>query len=227
MSDRPVERPPELWDRGCAADGGRNEFVVPAIVEAAGKYDLSSVIDIGCGSGYIAREAARGTPRGIAWRLLDYAPEMLAFARGRCVDTANTEFILHDLRLESRHLPRSQLGYVAYTFLDFPLDDGIARNVAGLIAAGGLLLVFMPDVLEDVIEAAALNPAVLDDYRAGHCSLEKVDKFTAKNVLFEANRVEDVIRRFLRAGLTLTELTTHRSEKGKFHYMLTFRAELG
>lgn len=222
-----MERPPDLWDAGCVADDIRNEFVIPAIVKAVERCDPSSIIDIGCGSGYIAREAARGTASGIAWRLLDYAPEMLAFARGRCVDVASTEFILHDLRAEPRDLPGSQLGYVAYTFLDFPLDDRIARNVALLIAAGGLLLIFMPDVLEDVIEAAALDPAVLDDYRAGHCSLVKVDKFTAKNVLFEANRVEDVIRRFLRAGLTLTDLTTHRSEKGKFHYMLTFRAASG
>lgn len=225
FDDSHVERPPDLWDQGCATDEIRNQFVIPAIVEFARKSNPSSIIDIGCGSGYIAREvAARGAPTGIDWRLLDYADEMLSFARTHFAGAAETAFFLHDLRREPRDLPKSLLGFVAYTFLDFPLNDAIARNIASLIAVGGSLLIFMPDVLEDVIEAAAQDPALLDDYRAGHCSLVKTDKFTAKNVLFEANRVEDVIGRFLRTGLSLMDLKTYRSKKGKFHYMLTFRA---
>ncbi|MDH3030141.1 class I SAM-dependent methyltransferase [Methylobacterium fujisawaense] len=225
LSNSPVERPPDLWDQGCATDEIRNQFVIPAIIEVASANDPDSIIDIGCGSGYIAREVeAGGIAKGVAWRLLDYSTDMLSFARSRCTDIERTAFIRHDLRVEPRDIPKSILGYVAYTFLDFLLDETIALHVSDLIMEGGTLLVFLPDVLEDVIEAAGQDPAVLDEYRSGHCSLAKRDKFTSKNVLFEANRVENVIQLFLGAGLVLTHLRTHRSAKGKFHYMLSFRA---
>ena len=225
LNDGPIERPPDLWDQGCATDEIRNDFVIPAILDVASTIGPSSIIDIGCGSGYVAREiVARGAANEIHWRLLDYAGEMLSFARMRVSSAARTEFFLHDLRYEPRDLPKSQLGFVAYTFLDFPLDDVIAHNIASLIATGGTLLIFMPDVLEDVIEAAAQDPTVLHNYRSGHCSIEKTDKFTFKNVLFEANRVENTIQRFLRAYFTLTDLKNFRSKRGKLHYMLTFRA---
>jgi hypothetical protein len=122
----------------------------------------------------------------------------------------------------SGEVPTSDLGFLAYTLLDFSLNEEMTRNIAALIAANGRLIVFLPDVLEDVVERAKEDPGVMDKYIEGHCSLEKKDKFTARNVLFEANRVEYVISMFLDTRMVLTKVDRYESSKRKTHYALEF-----
>jgi SAM-dependent methyltransferase len=220
-----VDRPPELWERGCRTDEIRNSFVVPTLVGIIGRSRPNSVVDIGCGTGYITREvAAQVGPLKPDWRLLDHAPDMLEFAEEMAIPSGRVQYFLHDLTTSPLgQVPVSDLGFLAYTLLDFPLNDEMTHNIAALIAPIGRLIVFLPDVLEDVVERAKEEPGIMDQYIEGHCSLAKKDKFTARNVLFEANRVEYVISMFLETGMFLTKVDRYESSKRKTHHALEFK----
>jgi trans-aconitate methyltransferase len=217
-----VDRSPQLWESGCAQDAVRNTFVIPCLVSAIKHYNPSSVIDIGCGTGYISREVAGKLDRPhISWHLLDRAPEMLSFAREKVRGGTNVQYHQRDLCIDVANGELAcDLGFAAYTFLDFALTGLASENVSELIRPGGRLMVFMPDALEDVIEAGRHRKELLDEYRSGHCTIEKLDKFTRSNVLFEANRVEHVIELFTRKGLVLSELLKHEFDAKRSHYCL-------
>jgi trans-aconitate methyltransferase len=217
-----VDRSPQLWESGCTQDPVRNTFVIPCLVSAIERYEPSSIIDIGCGTGYISREVERRLNRPhISWHLLDRAPEMLAFARDKVRGGTNVQYHRRDLCTDvAKGELACDMGFAAYTFLDFALTALASENVSDLIRPGGQLMIFMPDVLEDVIEAGRLRRELLDQYRSGHCTIEKLDKFTRSNVLFEANRVEHVIELFTRKGLVLAEFLKHEFDAKRSHYCL-------
>ena len=149
---------------------------------------------------------------------------MLEFAKKKEFSPGKTQYFLHDLTTSPKgKVPTSELGFLAYTLLDFSLNEEMAHNITSLISPDGNLIVFMPDVLEDVVETAKQTPHIMDGYLRGHCSLAKTDKFTAKNILFEANRVEYVIWMFLEAGMSLIKIDRYESSKHKIHYALEFK----
>lgn len=229
MSERlpGTRRPPDLWEAGCRTDPIRNSFVVPYLRSAVGRLKPRDLVDIGCGTGYISRAVAeRLQHRPLRWHLVDNSPEMLHFAQQRRV--AHVETVVHNLNLEEPRWedppPASDLGFMAYTLLDLKLSRVLVGNIASLVRPQGTLFVFMPDVLEDVIQAAAVRRETIHDFRRGHCSIEKVDKFTARPVSFEANRFEYVVAEFLRGGFVLEGLENYVSHGDHNHYCLSFRA---
>jgi SAM-dependent methyltransferase len=220
---RVMNRPPDLWEAGCLGDPIRNEFVIPALEEEILQFKPKTIIDIGCGTGFISRMLAKRLSQfPIQWHLLDNEPSMLRFAQEKS-KTART--IFHHLDL-CDHLPNGapecDLGFIAYTFLDVVVTETVVRNISALIKSTKHLLIFMPDVLEDVIHAAQECPALLQEYRMGHCSLEKLDKFTRAKVFFEANRVEHVIGAFVNKGFKLIRLRRHQAAHSHIHYCLEF-----
>ncbi|HMJ79384.1 MAG TPA: hypothetical protein VK507_25590 [Iamia sp.] len=52
-----------LWDEGCRRDAVRNDFVVPALVEALRHSGHSRVIDLGAGTAYVLSELRRRSNR--------------------------------------------------------------------------------------------------------------------------------------------------------------------
>lgn len=99
MSTQLVDRPPTLWEQGCRTDEIRNSFVVPTLAGIVERTRPNSVIDIGCGTGYIARGVAGLVSNpALDWRLLDHAPDMLDFAKEMPVTRGAVQYFLHDLK---------------------------------------------------------------------------------------------------------------------------------
>jgi len=156
----------------------------------------------------------------IAWHLLDNDPGMLLFAKSNEFAAANVSYHCLDILAPNEPPIECQLGFLAYTFLDFELNTLAIKNISSWISPGGHLLLFVPDVLEDVIEAAQSRPALLHDYRRGHASINKLDKFTHSNVLFEANRIEYILELFTSSGFALTMLSKRQFGDVRYHFML-------
>ena len=219
-------RSPDRWDAGCEGDSIRNDFVVPFLAKVIRNAQADVVGDIGCGTGYITREVARHLhPSRVDWHLLDHDDGMLTYARSHCADLEGAHFHRFDLCVENRatQLPDFALGFVAYAFLDIEVNKQVASNTAKLIRPEGLLLLFTPDVLEDVIQMSGQRPELLDEYRRGVCSFKKLDKFTQTDVTFRANRMEALLEFFVSAGFQLLHVEKHQATGDKRHYAFVLK----
>jgi len=200
-------RDPEAWDIGCARDMVRNELVIPHLRELLRRSGARSVIDIGCGSGYIAREVARGLEQSVAWRLIDVDQDTLAYAVRSMSDEHDVQELLIDLTCPAvEGAMQAPFAFAAFTLLEFPMTQTVATNLAAFVDPGGILALYMPDVLADVERAELTTPGLLRRYQRGHCELPKLDKFTQRDYAFHANRLEFIIRDLGAAGLHLVGL---------------------
>lgn len=103
------------------------------------------VLDAGCGSGHLAREALL---RGARVTAVDLAPEMLDAARATCAGVAGS---LTLRQLDLAHLdalqPRRFDRVLAIDVLEHVEDDAAAlRHVAALLRSGGLAVVLVPAI---------------------------------------------------------------------------------
>lgn len=221
------DRPPERWEEGCQHDAIRNGFVIPYIVKIIRFVEPDVVGDIGCGTGYMTRSVRDLLSlTNIQWHLLDCNPAMLKYAREKCAHIEGAAYHEFDLCAvtHAKTMSPVAMGFVAYTYLDIQMTRQVAINTAGLVKPNGHLLVFTPDVLEDVEQAMAENSDMLTHYRHGLCSIiEKQDKFTGQKVTFRANRTETVLEFLLAAGLQLLHIETYRAAGDKLHYCFLFR----
>lgn len=229
-----VTRDPRAWDLGCARDAVRNDLVIPHLREMLRRADPCSVIDIGCGSGYIAREVARSLPNPISWQLLDIDARTLEYAVRSMGEVPVRDHLLDLTRPLDGNELKAPFAFAAFTLMEFAMTPTVAQNLAGLVAGGGTLVLYMPDVLVDIEQAETTTPGLLRRYRAGHCELTKLDKFTQRDYPFHANRLEYVIRDLGTAGMHLVGIdrlprcrSLHSSADAIFCLRFVLPAEAG
>jgi len=207
------------WEDGCKGDDVRNNLVLPHLNQLIDGSKFRSVIDIGCATGYITRLLAnKHQLKGIEWVLLDSSEEMLHFAIAALGSQLSAKFIKVDITNseEVQLVHPADMAFIVFTTLEFRMTKRIAQNVADLLIPGGILAIFLPDVLYDVIKSNPNKEDHLWQYADGHCELPKLDKFTKQPYPFHANRIETIIADFLDAGLQLLRLTIYqRNEVGK------------
>ena len=197
------------WEKGCAGDYVRNSIVIPQLDNILASSRISSIMDIGCATGYIARTLInRRKSSSTTWIFLDRSPDMLTFAKSALRNSVTASFVQADIRdpsLKGRVAP-VDLAFSVFTTLEFPITDAVAANMAGFVAPKGMLVIFLPDMLGDVILAARGHQdlELIEMYMNGHCSLDKIDRFTGQACSFHATRIEFAIANFLDAGLKLT-----------------------
>lgn len=125
------------------------------------------------------------------------------------------------------HRPRraapspAEAAFAVFTFLEFPITPTLARNCAELLSPGGILLVYLPDALADVL--ALGDQGALGGYRDGACVIEKPDHFTGALDAFHATRTELLLSVFLRAPFRLVGLDVlARSDRRESIYCCRF-----
>lgn len=216
---------PRTWDEACALDEVRNEFVVPTIVTIAEGGCPNRVIDIGCGTGYIARSViARLSSESTQWVLLDRNPEMIGFAKSIVPERSNLRYMNLDLEAVAiTDFPDPfDLIILSFSILEMDRLDLLASRIGELAAPSAELLIFLPDTMEDVITAQSKNRGILKKYAEGIAQIEKRNPFTGTYLTFYAHRDLYLVKSFLNVGFRLAQVIRFVTRSNRVHFCLRF-----
>jgi len=216
---------PRTWDEACALDEVRNEFVVPTIVTIAQGGGPKRAIDIGCGTGYIARSViTRLASDFTQWVLLDRNPEMIGFAKSIVPERPDLKYINLDLEAVAiTDFPGPfDLIILSYSILEMDRLDSLASRIGELAAPSAELLIFLPDTMEDVITAQPKNKGIIQKYAEGIAQIEKRNPFTGTYLTFYAHRDLYLVNSFLDAGFRLAQVTRFVTRSNRVHFCLRF-----
>lgn len=203
----------ERWEEGSRDDLMRNSFVIPQIARILGTFRPQTILDIGAGTGYVARTIDGMLGYMPHWTLVDLKEERLALAVAHKPATMNLEAVagnVFDWPLGGR---RFDAVVITFTLLEIEDIDRLCTLLASHMDEGAVLSLAMPDAWVDVLEYARTEPGVVQRYVAGAVAIPKRDKFTGEEYPFRAARMEDLLSRVLAAGFDLFELQHGRVER--------------
>lgn len=215
----------DKWERGCRADPIRNELVIPTLIQMLAETQPRSILDVGCGTGYIAREVDRGLDFAPRWTLLDLDQARLSLAADNAPFGMNYELAQQNLFSLNADELSFDLVLAAFTLLEIPSPLHAVGHLSGLVRPGGQLIVVMPDCLNDVW-ASPISPQAKAEFVSGSAQVEKIDKFTGTPYPFNAVRTEFVIDAALRSGLRLAGLTISGSTEARVFFLRFERAKV-
>ncbi|MGI5269447.1 class I SAM-dependent methyltransferase [Nonomuraea sp. CA-218870] len=212
----------DRWDDGCQSDERRNELVLPYLAGKIRDRNPRTVLDIGCGSGYISRILSRTFADWVIdWILLDDKPDCVRYAVRGVELPARAREIVTDFREPLSSAIGADLAFVVFSLLEFPFTKQVAENLADCVTAGGDLVIVLPDVLEDLMAAQYQEINLLEQYVKGISCLQKQDKFTGTPYNFFAPRVEEVIAMLTCPAFSLESLSFY-GRAGKRILILDF-----
>lgn len=200
----------ERWEEGSRDDAMRNTFVIPQIACILATRRPQTILDIGAGTGYVARMIDGLLGYQPQWTLVDVNSERLALAQAHRPLTMALEAVtgnVFDWPLGDR---RFEAVIITFTLLEIEDIDRLCTLLASHMNEGAVLSLAMPDAWIDVLEYSRMEPAIVQRYVAGAVALPKRDKFTGEEYPFRAARIEDLLSRVLRAGFDLFELNHGR-----------------
>ena len=211
------------WDDGCASDPIRNEFVVPESAALIARYRPHRILDIGAGTGYIARAIDILLNYRPEWVLIDLDEERLKVAQERKPDSMRMQCVVGDA-IEVRDLDDTfQAVIITFTLLEAESVGAILEAAVSFLADDGILILAVPDVWADVIadpqEAKERSRRMLNET----VSLHKIDKFTGQPYPFHAMRTESLISLVLERACILE--TLHKGGPQGDVYVLGFRKQ--
>ena len=136
----------ESWDRAADAfdraqtsglDFYRTEFFGPAQIELCGDVRGLSLIDVGCGSGYLARAMAE---RGARVTGIDVSPRMIALAERHEADTPlGITYLVGDAAEIASYTSDASFDMATscLALQDMPNADAVLRGVHAVLRPGG------------------------------------------------------------------------------------------
>ena len=99
------------------------------------------------------------------------------------------------------------LAVISNTLLEFETTLEFTKRLANVIQKDGSVLVFLPDVLEDVVRDYVNGSRLaLTEFIKGVRKVEKKDKFTLVETNFYAHRLINLASTFLQAGFNLAQV---------------------
>lgn len=212
----------ERWEHGCRSDEVRNGFVIPELTRIVSTVRPAAILDVGAGTGYIAREVNHRLDYAPIWTLVDCDPERVALARSYSSDIMLQEVLETDV-MSLPDVQKYDAVLVTFTLLEVADIPVCVAKLRRLMNPFSVLSVVLPDAWADVLDASATDPALVTQFLCERVSIPKNDKFTGKPYPFEAIRTESLIGMVLHAGFVLVEIRkTAAPLAGVF--MLTFRS---
>lgn len=211
----------EKWDLGCQADHVRNGFVIPELVRILSKVRPATILDVGAGTGYVAREINHQLDYLPSWTLVDTDVERTTFAKSRASDLMVQEIIEKDIM----SLPdgaRYDAVLVTFTLLEIDDIETCVAKLRLLMKPEAVLAVALPDAWVDVIAQSPSDPTLIERFMVDRVSIPKNDKFTGTPYPFDAIRAEFLIGLVLRTGFALEEIKRSSGANAGV-FMLTFR----
>lgn len=214
----------ELWDDGCSNDKPRNLFVIPEVVRIFHIERPRRILDIGAGTGYIARQVAASLKYETSWTLLDPNSDRLGVATLRKPAAMLASVANSELQAFANGVNRYDAALAAFTLLEIDDLTAFAAAVWTLLVDRAVLIVALPDSWMDVLEASVSQALIASQFLHGRVSLKKIDKFTKRSYPFKAVRLEVIIQCFLSLGFHLCEIVRSETEET---FLLTFRRCVG
>lgn len=211
----------EKWERGCQSDVVRNEFVIPELTRIIAAARPATILDVGAGTGYIAREINHRLDYAPLWTLIDCDPERVAVAKSYSSDLMIQE-VLQDDVMSLADTPKFAAIMVTFTLLEIADVDKCVAKLRRLMTPSAILSVVLPDAWVDVLKHAPSDPTLISRFITERVAIPKNDKFTGKPYPFEAIRTEFLINLVLETGFVLVEIR-NSSTAAAGVFMLTFR----
>jgi SAM-dependent methyltransferase len=187
------------FDRNMGEHGDPlNRALQPVVLERLGDLSGQTVLDCGCGSGYLAAELARGGAREVVG--LDFSPEFIALCRRKYESLPNLRFVRHDLSTA------------------WPLDSGSAH-----VVLSKMVLQYMAEIrlfsqeARRVLSAGGRLVALVDHPFHAHHLDDRTDYFDERprtklslwgkvDLTWYPRTVATYCRTFLDAGFDLAEV---------------------
>jgi SAM-dependent methyltransferase len=200
----------------------RNSFVIPQIARIMEAYHPSTILDVGAGTGYVARNVDARLSYRARWTLIDLNEQRLALASALKPSTMTLEAVVGNVFDWPFGARRFGAIVITFTLLEIEDIDRLCTLLASHMDEGAVLSLAMPDAWVDVLEYSYTEPAIIEGYVGGPVVIPKRDKFTGEEYPFRASRIEDLINRVLRAGFDLFELQ-HGKVENRSAFVLAFR----
>lgn len=212
----------EKWELGCRTDDVRNGFVVPELARIITAVRPATILDVGAGTGYIAREINHRLAYSPLWTLIDSDTDRVAVARSHSSDLMLQE-VLEDDVMSLPDVPKYDAILVTFTLLEVGDVAACVAKLRRLMTPFAILSVALPDAWVDVLAAAPTDPSLIPRFLVERVSIPKNDKFTGNPYPFDAIRTEFLIDVVLTAGFTLVEIKKSSADTAGV-FMLTFRS---
>lgn len=205
-------RDAELWEKGCSEDEVRNRFVIPSIANFLIGLNIQRVIDVGSGTGYIARQIHEGGLNTINWTLVDIDDDRLALSRQLTPDDMSVVAISCDAFDLSQDWSEHCAVLLVFTLAEVRLTNEVLDAIDRMLKSEeGVVVVIIPDALTDIVKIPdpAERLSKLKEYSSGLGELDKVDKFTGAPYPFYFARPEKIIESFVNRQYSLVRLNSY------------------
>jgi SAM-dependent methyltransferase len=214
----------ERWERGSNDDPLRNKFVIPILAEVVRQNRPRTILDVGAGTGYVARKIDALLDFSPSWTLIDLSEDRLQLARTLCSQDSKLECLRGNVFDWPWEVGRFDAVLITFTLLEIQDVDKLCGLISHHTTNGSLLAVTMPDAWIDVLEHAGADPEIVRKYVEGPVEIPKLDKFTGQRYPFRATRIEDLLSRILKAGFTLKRLEHGRVGNQSAFVLAFYRA---
>lgn len=212
----------DLWERGSRDDRLRNEFVIPAIVRLLEFKCPPRLLDVGAGTGYVARTVDSLLSFRARWTLIDTNRERMELAERLRPEGMAAETVVGDVFAWPAEGRKFDAIILSFTLLEITGVERLLEIFKERLAEGGLLLVVLPDAWADVLRRSRVDPNVIERFLSDSVDVPKVDKFTKSQYPFHAMRTESLIEAATESGFDLYSLR-HGVIGSAAAYVLGFR----
>jgi SAM-dependent methyltransferase len=212
----------ERWERGSREDESRNKFVIPQVARIFDSEQPPTILDVGAGTGYVARTVDTKLSYRPTWTLIDLSQSRLKLAQTLKPETMVLNPVVGNVFDWPLPGNRFDAVLISFTLLEINDVDRLLSLISGKTGGGALLVIVLPDSWVDILERARVDPSVVQRYIAGSVEIPKLDKFTNREYPFHALRSESVIATALRNGFDLFDLE-HGMVGAASAFVLAFR----
>lgn len=212
------------WEQGCHDDPVRNEVVVPELVELIERLRPRTIVDLGAGTGYVARKVDAVLGYKPDWTLVDSDQGRLSISQTRATADMRVAYVEDDITLVAAGKlagVKFDLVLLCFTMLEFTSTRAAFKSAYPLVEDSGLVVLVLPDPVQELVEDFSTFEGVL----SGRVTASKIDKFTGLEYPFYVSRNEDIISDAIYCGFELSFIKRLGSEKA--FYVMGFNvAEL-
>lgn len=209
----------DLWEDGCEGDPVRNQLVIPALIETIERWRPASIVDLGSGTGFVARMVDAGLTYRPSWTLIDRDVTRIRVAEDKCSAPMHVKHIASDLVLAADNIAedRFEAALLCFTLLEFR-DELLLLNVLHrFLSVGGIVIVVLPDPWQEINRD---SNTVSDELLRNRLSRKKRDKFTGLEYPFHISRNELFISHMNKLGFLLGSIDRYTATSAL--YIMTF-----